>query len=423
MFDLETKNDDGDGSSLPTEIKAQFDKVMVAVTEMRSKNDETLAETKKGFADVVRKEELKRINDAVDTLKKETNDAILKLKKTSISNAASSNLTPEQKEYSEMFEKFMRKGEDFVGGRFALQAAEQKALQTQSNPDGGYTARPELETAIDEVMKEVSPIRQLATVRQIGSNSYKKLVSQRGTNSGWVGESDTRPQTLTSQLSELEYPTFELYAMPAATQTMLEDAYFNIDSWMADEVAVEFAQREGAAFVSGDGNKKPRGFLAYPNVTNASYSWGNIGYIGTGVSGDWAATAKGDALLQLIYAVKKGYRDGSSFITSRGLLGEIRQFKDAQNNYIAGPRLSDNGIVDTLFSFPLTEAEDMPAKAVASLSIAFGNWKRGYLIIDRRGVLVLRDPYTAKPYVLFYTTKRVGGGVQNFEAIKLLRFA
>jgi len=418
---FERKSDNG-GENLPIEIKKQFDAVMNAVITLQSKNDEAIKETKKGFDDVVRKDELAKINSAIDELKDDTNKAIAKMKREALGSSTKA-VSPEMAEYSTKFDTFLRKGEDAAGGRSALQDLERKALNTQSNPDGGYTARPELENAIDAVLKEVSPIRQIAGVRTIGANSYKKLVSHRGTNSGWVGEVDSRPQTLNSQLGELEFPTFEVYAMPAATQTMLDDSYINMDTWIADEVSLEFGQKEGAAFVAGDGNKKPRGFLAYPTVANPSYAWGSIGFIGTGVSGDWAASNKADSILDLIYAVKAGYRQNASFVTARALLGEIRKLKDGQGNYIAGPRLSDNGIIDSLFNFPLTEAEDMPAKAANSLSLAFGDFKRGYLIVDRMGTQVLRDPYTSKPYVLFYTTKRVGGGVQNFEAIKLLKFA
>lgn len=417
---LETK--DAGGEALPVEIKAQFDNVMVALTELRQKNDEGLKEAKKGFDDVVRKDELKRIDDAINNLKKSTDDAITKLNRPKFGNSMLDE-SPDVAEYSKKFETFMRKGEDAVGGKSALQALEKKAMQTQVNPDGGFTVRPELENTIDAVLKEVSPIRQIASIINTSANSYKKLVSQRGTNSGWVGEIDARPQTNTSQLSELEFPTMELYAMPAATQTVLDDSYTNIDQWLADEVSIEFAQREGAAFVIGDGVKKPRGLLSYPTVVNSSYAWGSIGFIGTGVSGDFSAANKTDAILQLIYAVKKDYRPNASFVMARPLLGEIRLMKDGQGNYIAGSRLGDNGIIDNLFNFPITEAEDMPLKAVNSLSIAFGDFKRGYLIVDRVGTQVLRDPYSQKPYVLFYTTKRVGGGVKNFEAIKLLKFA
>lgn len=417
---METK--DASGDALPVEIKAKFDEVMVAVTELRKKNDEGLIEAKKGFDDVVRKDELKRIDDAINDLKKSTNEAITKLNRPGFGGHKADE-RPEVTEYSKKFDLFMRQGEEAVGGKFAFQQLEQKAMQTQSNPDGGFTVRPELENTIDAVLKEVSPIRGISTVRPISAQSYKKLVSQRGTNSGWVGELDVRPQTNTSQLSELEFPAMELYAMPAATQSLLDDSYVSIDQWIADEVSTEFAQKEGAAFVSGDGVKKPRGFLAYPTVANASYSWGNIGFIGTGVAGDFAASNKADAILDLIYSLKAAYRQNASFVTARPLLGEIRKIKDGQGNYIVGPRLAENGIIDSMFNFPLTEAEDMPIKAVNSLSLAFGDFKRGYLVIDRIGTRILRDPYSAKPYVLFYTTKRVGGGVQNFEAIKLLKFA
>jgi HK97 family phage major capsid protein len=338
-------------------------------------------------------------------------------------------LTPEQVEYSKKFEDYMRTGYGEQKGTAdyrELKELEKKATaaSTDNDPSGGYTVRPQIDNQIDAVLKEISPIRSIASVMTIGTGSFKKLVNQHGASSGWVGERESRVQTLSPDLAELEYPVFEIYAMPAATQNLLDDSYINIDQWLVDEIDLEFAQQEGAAFINGNGVKKPRGILGgYSIVADASYAWGSLGYVATGNSGAFAASNPADSLLSLVFAIKKGYRANASIVMNRSTMAAVRKLKDGQGNYLVDLRLRDNALVETIFGFPVTEAEDMPTIAANSYSIAFGDFKRGYLIIDRQGTRVLRDPYTAKPYVLFYTTKRVGGGVQNFEAIKLLKFA
>jgi HK97 family phage major capsid protein len=210
--------------------------------------------------------------------------------------------------------------------------------------------------------------------------------------------------------------------MPAASATLLEDSAVNIDEWLASEVEQTFAVQEGTAFVSGDGTNKPKGFLAYTTVANASWEWAKIGYVATGEAGDFPADDPSDVLVDLIYALKAGYRQNGHFVMNRKTQSAVRKFKDTGGAYLWQPPAAANGHA-TLMTFPLVEAEDMPDIAADSYAIAFGDFRRGYLIVDRQGVRVLRDPYSAKPYVLFYTTKRVGGGVQDFDAIKLLKFA
>jgi HK97 family phage major capsid protein len=219
----------------------------------------------------------------------------------------------------------------------------------------------------------------------------------------------------------MNFPAMELYAMPAATQTLLDDAVVDIEQWVADEVQVAFAEQEGAAFVNGDGVNKPKGFLAYTTVADTSWSWGNLGYVTTGVSGAFAATNPSDALFNLVYSLRAGYRQNGKFVMGRRAQSLVRQFKTTTGEYLWAPPASADGSA-SLMNFPVVEAEDMPDPAANSLSVAFGDFERGYVVVDRVGIRVLRDPYSAKPYVLFYTTKRVGGGVQNFEAIKLLKF-
>jgi HK97 family phage major capsid protein len=223
-------------------------------------------------------------------------------------------------------------------------------------------------------------------------------------------------------LDELSFPAMELYAMPAATATLLEDTAVNLDAWIAGEVEQVFAQQEGAAFVNGDGVNKPKGFLQYTKVAEASWAWGQIGFVETGAAGGFPEESPGDPLIDLVYALKAGYRQNGAFVMNRKTQSAIRKLKDDDGQYFWQPPAAA-GMNATLMSFPVVEAEDMPDIAADSFSVAFGDFRRGYLIVDRQGVRVLRDPYSAKPYVLFYTTKRVGGGVQDFDAIKLLRFS
>jgi HK97 family phage major capsid protein len=280
----------------------------------------------------------------------------------------------------------------------------------------------EIEQQIGARLTAISPIRQIAGQRTISANVYKKPFMTLGPAVGWVGETDARTQTTSPVLDQLSFPAMELYAMPAATATLLEDSAVNLDQWLAPEVDQAFAVQEGTAFVTGDGSNKPKGFLSYTTIANASWVWGDIGYIATGAAGAFPASNPSDVLVDLIYALKAGYRQNAVFVMTRKTQASIRKFKDAQGNYLWQPPAQANGSA-TLMTFPIVEAEDMPDIAANSLSIAFGDFKRGYLVVDRQGVRVLRDPFSAKPYVLFYTTKRVGGGVQDFDAIKLMKFA
>jgi HK97 family phage major capsid protein len=239
---------------------------------------------------------------------------------------------------------------------------------------------------------------------------------------GAEAETAARPQTNTPQLSELTFPTMELYAMPAATQALLDDAAVDIEAWIAAEVDIAFAEQEGTAFVSGDGVNKPKGFLSYTTVANGSWSWGNIGYVASGAAGNFANAGPMDVLLDTVYALKAGHRQNGTFLMNRKTQANLRRFKDVNGNYLWQPP-SAAGQPASLMGFSVTEAEDMPDVAANSFAIAFGDFRAGYLVVDRTGIRILRDPYSAKPYVLFYTTKRVGGGVQNFEAIKLVKFA
>jgi len=310
----------------------------------------------------------------------------------------------------------VRKGEP---GR--LRDLERKALSVGSDPDGGYLVPSETETAVNRALKDISPIRAISGIRQVSGSVNKRPFAISGADTGWVAETAARPQTNAPTLAELSFPTMELYAMPAATSSLLDDSAVNVDEWLAEEVRIAFAEQEGTAFVSGDGTNKPKGFLDYTTVANDSWTWGNIGFIATGQAGAFPSSDPGDVLIDLIYAVKSGYRANAHFVMNRATQSVIRKMKDGDGTYLWQPSPKP-GESPTLLGFPVAESEDMPDVASGSFSLAYGDFRRGYLIVDRVGIRVLRDPYSAKPYVLFYTTKRVGGGVQDFEAIKLLKF-
>jgi HK97 family phage major capsid protein len=378
--------------------------------EYKATNEARLAALEKGRgADPLLEEKMTRLNARMDELTLKSARPALGVEKAAATHQA--------REHKQAFDAYMRGGES--GG---LRALEVKALSVGSSPDGGYLVPDEIAQTIGKRLSVISPIRSIAGVQEVSSSVYKKPFMTSGPSVGWVGETAARPQTNSPVLDELAFPAMELYAMPAATPSLLEDAAVNVDEWLAGEVEQAFAEQEGAAFVSGDGVNKPKGFLSYTTVANSAWVWGKIGYLATGVAGDWPASDPSDVLVDLVYAVRAGYRQNATFVMNRKTQAAIRKFKDSSGNYLWQPPAVYGGRA-TLMTFPVIEAEDMPDIAANSLSIAFGDFRRGYLVVDRQGVRVLRDPYSAKPYVLFYTTKRVGGGVQDFDAIKLLKFA
>jgi HK97 family phage major capsid protein len=319
-------------------------------------------------------------------------------------------------EHKQAFDAYVRTGDDRL-----LRSLDTKMMSYGSGQDGGYLVPDETEAAIGERLAAISPIRSIASVIKVSGAVLKKPFAISGPAVGWVAETAARPQTSSPTLDELSFPTAELYAMPAATAALLEDSIVNIDQWIGAEVETAFAEQEGTAFVTGDGTNKPKGFLSYTTVAEASWAWDKIGYIATGVSNAWPASNPSDILIDTVYALKAGYRQNASWVMNRKTQAAIRKMKDADGNYLWQPPAAP-GSRAMLMGFPVVEAEDMPDIAADATPLAFGDFARGYLVVDRSGVRVLRDPYSAKPYVLFYTTKRVGGGVQDFDAIKLLKF-
>lgn len=395
------------------EVANAFEDFMRAFESYKETNDERLAKVEQRIdADVLTTQKMDRISSAMDDQKRKLDQLMIKAARP-VLGEKSPLLT--DNEHKTAFNAYIRRGEEL-----GLRQLEQKAMSQSSDPDGGYLVPDELDQQIGQRLADLSPIRSIASVRQVTGSVLKKPFSQNGMAVGWVGETDARPQTTNAQLVELQFPTMELYAMPAATSSLLEDSAIDIDTWIMSEIEAAFAEQEGAAFVTGDGVNKPSGFLNAPQIDNTSWSWGNLGYIATGTDAGFGDDPS-DRLIDTIYALKSGYRQNAKFVMNRQTQGTIRQFKDADGNYMWQPPAAP-GQQAMLHGFPVVEAEDMPDIASDSMSIAFGDFERGYLVVDRQGVSVLRDPYSAKPYVLFYTTKRVGGGVQNYEALKLIKF-
>lgn len=299
--------------------------------------------------------------------------------------------------------------------------SEIKSISGAVPSDGGYAVPREIDAIIARTLTEISPIRAIAQVVQTGTSGYRKLVSQGGTASGWVSETAARPETDTPSFAEIAPPSGELYANPAASQAMLDDAAFDLEAWLASEIAMEFARAEGAAFVHGNGVNQPRGFLTAPTSEDfdGDRAFGTLQYIGTGDAGGFGSNPDAK-LIDLVHTMKAGHRQGASFVMNSATLAEVRKLKTADGAFLWQPGLVE-GQPDRLLGYPVVEAEDMPDIANGAFPVAFGNFRHGYLIAERTATQILRDPFTNKPFVHFYATKRVGGQVLDSNAIKLLK--
>jgi HK97 family phage major capsid protein len=298
---------------------------------------------------------------------------------------------------------------------------EVKAIQGIVPADGGYAVPREIDAAIGRQLTEISPIRRIALVVQTGTAGYRKLFATGASGSGWVSETAGRPETATPQFAEIAPPSGELYANPAASQAMLDDAAFDLEAWLAREIASEFARAEGAAFVGGSGVNRPAGFLTAPTSAagDAARPFGTLQYLGSGDASGFGAAIE-DTLIDLAHALKAGHRQGASWLMNSATLAEVRKLKATDGTFLWQPGLID-GAPDRLLGYPVVEAEDMPDVAAGTVPIAFGNFKAGYLIAERSATTILRDPFTNKPFVHFYATRRVGGQVLDSAAIKLLK--
>jgi HK97 family phage major capsid protein len=313
-------------------------------------------------------------------------------------------------EYKNAFCNYLRKGMDA-----GLEAFEGKALSVGSDPDGGYLVTPTMTDKIIQTVKETSPLRSIASVEVISTDSLEIIEDTEDAAAGWTTETGTVSDTTTPQIGKKTISVHELYAQPKATQKLVDDSAIDIESWLATKVADIFSRNENTAFVSGSGTGQPKGFLTYP----AGTAWGQIEQINSGTD----ATVTADGLVQLYYGLKEGYAQRATFLMNRSVLQAVRLLKESTTDqYLWQPGLA-SGTPDTLLGVPVVQAADMPVAASGSLSVACGDFEAGYQIVDRVGIRVLRDPFTDKPFVKFYTTKRVGGDVINYEAIKLLKLS
>ncbi len=428
---LERKDANGDSAGdTDTETKAALDGLIRANEEFKAT---VLAEVKeireKGATDPTTTAKLENLGKDLDGIKAKVDAIRLKDRRpeTIGADGRKREMTEFEAKHRDAMLGYLRKGDE-AGYGALVDMPEMKALTAGSDPDGGFTIIPELDRNISRIVSEVSPIRSVANVVSVGTSGFKRLVNVGGTGSGWVGESSSRPQTDPSSLRERTYTAMELYAMPAASQTVLDDSSFDLEAWIADEVQITFAEQEGAAFITGDGVSKPRGFIGgYTPVADASFTeaGGAPGYVASGAASTLLTTADGDEftnLIDLIQALKASYRANARFVVNRATVGVLRKLRDT-NGQFYWQQSVQAGQPSTLLGYPVLEAEDMPDIAANAFPIAFGDFNRGYQIVDRMGTRILRDPYTAKPFVQFYTTKRVGGGIRMAEAIKLLKIA
>lgn len=422
------------------ELKKLLEEQGATFDAFKKANDEMQAEIKKlGSADTVTSEKVEKLNAALDKLqdeaKKRADEIETKLNRVALGGGgdadkeerkAAATFSAERGEqidlegyraYKAGFVAYMRKGE-------RLTAEERKAMSVGSDPDGGYTVVPDVSGRMVKRVYETTPMRQVASVVTIGTDRLEGFNDLGEGVAGWVGETQARVATATPQLGKWEIPVHELYAFPQVTQKLLDDSMFDIEGWLADKTSDKFARTENAAFLTGDGILKPRGILSYPTAAtaDASRAWGTFQHILTGTDGSFGTTTNGtDKLIELVYSLKAQYRQNANFMASRATVGAVRKLKDGQGNYAWQPSLSalSGG---TILGFNVVEGEDMPAVAADSLSIGFGDFRETYQIVDRIGIRVLRDALTNKPYVGFYTTKRVGGAAINFESLKFLKF-
>lgn len=435
---------DVDFSKIDGEYAKLAEGFMKTFESFKEANDARLEEVKKGFDDVVSQEKVEAINadltaklaecqESIKAIARKREQAKSEAELEHVKNAKAfveakgmfradrlGDVSPEEAydAYQNAFKRYLRV--DVQG----LTMDEQKALAVGSAPDGGYYVEPVRSNRMIEKIFETSAMRSIAEQITISSTSIRYPVDRDEASSGWVGETEGRPETGTPQIGQLEIPVHEQYANPKATQSILDDAQIDLEAWLDGKISDKFAREENAGFVNGDGVTKPKGFLTLPTATTEddSRQFGTLQHIVSGKSGDFADIDPGDALISLVFKLKAAYRAGARWVMNRSTVATVRKLKYGDGTYMWQPNFQ-NLQATLLLGFPISEFEDMPDIAANTLSIGFGNFRLGYVIVDRQGVRQLRDPFTAKPFIHFYTTKRTGGGVTDSDAIKLLKFA
>lgn len=393
-----------------TEITNQVHSLGNAWEQFKQVNDARLNEIeRKGNSDPLYDEHLNNISAALDNYKSRLDRVETAYNRPMLGSEAG-EYKAANGEYGKAFCNYLRKGMDA-----GLENLQVKALSVGSDPDGGYLVTPAMSSKIVQAIFETSPMRQLSSVETISTDSLDLIDDHDQAAAGWTSETASISETSTPIIAKRNIQTHQLYAQPKATQKLVDDAAIDIEAWLSNKIADIFSRKENTAFVSGNGVGQPRGILTYA----AGTSWNQIQQVNSGSSG--AVTA--DGLINLFYSLKDAYAKRASFLMNRTVVQAVRLLKEATTNqYLWQPGLAA-GQPDTLLGVPVYMATDMPAAAANSLSVVVGDFQSAYQIVDRQGISILRDPFTEKPFVKFYATKRVGGDVVNFDAIKLLKLA
>lgn len=419
------------------DIKAMSEGVMKAFEDFKAKNDEVLKAGDR--ADALLKEETDKINAKVGELQKELAEAVKASARPALSSEPASKEQAVRMQRVREFLAMTRnvpvdeiqvtdsdlEGINAYGKhlRNYLRTGEvNAALSVGSQPDGGFLVRPDTSGRIVELVYESSPLRQYADVQTIGTDAYEGGTDLNEAGAGWVGETDDRDETTTPKIGEWRIPVHEVYAEPRATQKMLDDSSRDVEGWLAQKVAAKMARMEMAAGVNGDGLKKWTGILQYVSSAKpTAANWKRIEYTDSGLNGGFPTANAADRLIDMVHKLKAIYRPGAIFFGNNLTIAAVRKIKDGDGKYLFQPDMV-GGFQGRALGFPLVDFADMPDLATGSYSLGFGNLREGYQIVDRLGIRVLRDPLTKKGWVKFYTTKRSGGDVVNFEAIKVMRF-
>lgn len=345
--------------------------------------------------------------------------AMLTTKSMNPRRPALSAKTDEVAPHQKAMNAYLRCGDD--DGLRGL-VVESKGLNTAVSAEGGYLVDPQTAETVKSVLVSSASIRAIASVVTVEATSFDVLIDHSDVGAGWATESGPQAESDTPVIERISIPIHELSALPKASQRLLDDSAFDVEGWLAGRIADKFSRAEAAAFVNGDGVDKPKGFLTHTNVANASWTWGNLGYVATGEDGDFASVDAADAIVDLVYALGARYRSNAAFVMNSKTAGAVRKMKDADGRFLWSDGLAA-GEPARLMGYPVLIAEDMPDIASGTTAIAFGDFTAGYTIAERPDLRILRDPFSAKPHVLFYATKRVGGDVSDFAAIKLLKFS
>ena len=398
------------------DIQTTLDDLARSFEEFKGANEERIKGLeKKGHIDPLVQEKMERIEESLNEAEKRLKHMEAKSNRPLVETSEEPFCA-----HQNAFMDYIRKGLDAP-----LLDIERKSLSTAPDRDGGYLVPSGLHDRLYATLQATSVMRDLATVREISSSALELLLDKDAADVGWVSEKQERIETKTPELAKIRIPVHEMYAKPRATQKLLDDASLNVEDWLSQKIAHKMALMENAAFISGDGDNKPKGILAYETVSKAQWEWGKLEDIKSGVNGAFEEGHEVSTLLDLFHALKPSYLPSASWLMSRVAQGALRKLQDPNSHqYLWQPPLAGT-LNPTLLGYPIVISDDMPAltKEQASKAIVFGNFKEGYQIVDRTGIRVLRDPYSAKPYVEFYTTRRVGGDVLNFEALKVLNFA